>query len=181
MAGVIKARVRQAIAAPLAAGGAWAFVLIAHLFQAVREQWPEAAATGQKGVVYGNAAILLGFAGLALASLLGGVLLWKDKPLGRHLSKVALAAQLVFIAFPHFQYKMALFGLLGFGLAGSRFGLFLESNTQMFLEFDPDDLRAFVINIPAAAMLVALLKATRHPETTVGAALPTSDSMGGTG
>ena len=53
---------------------------------------------------------------------------------------------------------MALLGFLGFGLAGSRFGLFFESSTQMFLEFDPDDLRAFVVNIPALLMLLALLR-----------------------
>jgi hypothetical protein len=157
----MRERTRQAIAATLTGGGAWAFVLIAKLFGVLRSQWPTAVAEGEQLVVVGNGAILLVFIALASSAIVGGVLLWKDRPLGRLLGKIVLAAQVVFVAVPHFQYKVALLGFLGFGLTGSRVGVFFESGTQMFLEFDPDDLRGFVVNIPALVMLGLLVK---HPK-----------------
>jgi hypothetical protein len=178
MAGAMRERTRQTIAATLAGGGLWAFVLVAELLGVLREQWPIAVAEGQKAVFFANSVILLGFAALASGAVLGGVLLWKDKRLGRRISIVVLAVQVVFIAVPHFQYKMALLGFLGFGLTGSRFGLFAETNTQMFLEFDPDDLRAFVVNIPALLMLIALAKTSpklADQRESVSAEAPSAD------
>jgi hypothetical protein len=104
----MKARTRQVIAATLIAGGAWAFVLIVKLVGVLGEQWPIAVASGQQGVIYGNGAILVGFVGLASAALIGGILLWRNKNSGRRLAKVVLAAQVLFVSVPHFQYKMAL-------------------------------------------------------------------------
>ncbi len=156
--GTIQKRTRQVIALLLVAGGVWACVLLAKLAGVLREQWPIAVASGDTVVVYVNGAILLGFAALVAASIVGGILLWRDHPLGRPLSIIVLAAQVVFLAVPHFQYKIALLGFVGFGFTGSRIGFFFETYAQMFLEFDPDDLRAVVVNIPALVMLVALLR-----------------------
>jgi hypothetical protein len=155
-------RARQAIAATLAAGGAFVLAGIAWALRPLREHWSTAVASGQEGTALMDAAVLAGFAALAATALVGGILLWKNKPLGRALSKLALAAQLVVIATPYFQYKMALFGLLGIGLVGSEISLLLESNTQMSLGFSEDSPTVFVINIPAAIALGVLLNATSH-------------------
>jgi hypothetical protein len=151
-------RVRKTIAATLVAGGAWGIVLLVRLFGQLGEQWPIAAKTGQRDVFLANGAILLGFAALVAAALIGGVLLWKGKRLGERLSKVVLAAQLLFVAVPGFQYKVALLGFFGLGVTGSRAGFVFSVSTCMFLEFDPDDLWAFVVNIPALVMLLFLVR-----------------------
>jgi hypothetical protein len=166
MSRTIQKRTRQVIAILLIAGGVWASYLIAKLAGVVRAQWPIAVASGETAIFFANAAILLGFAALVTASVVGGILLWRDHRLGRRLSTIVLAAQIVFLAVPHLQYKIALLGFVGFGLTGSRIGFFFETNAQMFLEFDPEDLRAFVVNIPASVMLFALLKKVPMPEDT---------------
>jgi hypothetical protein len=51
----------------------------------------------------------------------------------------------------------------------------------MFLEFDPDDLRAFVVNIPALLMLLALLRVAKTSNSPQPGGTEVSSAEAGTG
>jgi hypothetical protein len=131
-------------------------------------QWVIAAQTSQGLIVLVNTTLAL-FLGLVdAAAVCGGIFLWSHRPRARWLAVASLAAQVLVIVVPGFQYRIWMLGLLGFGLnlRGERMqlGSFFIPGTQTGIEFEPGGL-ALILNLPAALGLVAVLMARRTKPT----------------
>ncbi len=135
--------------------------------------WSEAVAGGQSSVAWANATFITLFAALMLTAMAGGIQLVRGRPNGYRLVLVGLLPQLLSLIVSGFQYRCAMFGFIGIGVAGNservRGGFFYDTGTQLLVGFESPPAWALQLNIGALGALVLLLvlrraQATKTPD-----------------
>jgi len=128
--------------------------------------WREAEATGQGGIAWANAFLLLLFFIFASTGLVGGGLLLLSMRRGRLLSLAALVPQCVWLALPRFQYRFTPIGFCGVSLSriGSLFqyGLLIDGKTRFDIGFDAVQDWHVRVNFVAVLLMALLLSFSRQ-------------------